>query len=77
MTQHTGAPHRMAPHENEAALTVDAVDVRYRDVVALTGASLTLAPGRVCGLVGMNGAISMPSSAWVDTSGCDEARAGP
>lgn len=37
------------------ALQLDGVDVRYRDVVALTDASLTLAPGRVCGLVGMNG----------------------
>ncbi|MCX6489683.1 MAG: ATP-binding cassette domain-containing protein, partial [Rhodococcus sp.] len=50
MTRHISGANR-----DGAALTVDAVDVRYRDVVALVGASLTLAPGRVCGLVGMNG----------------------
>lgn len=37
------------------ALQVDGVGVRYRDVTALIDASLTLEPGRVCGLVGMNG----------------------
>ncbi|MGA9872333.1 MAG: metal ABC transporter ATP-binding protein [Rhodococcus sp. (in: high G+C Gram-positive bacteria)] len=37
------------------ALEVTGVGVRYRDVTALVDASLTLAPGRVCGLVGMNG----------------------
>lgn len=38
-----------------AALEIDDVSVRYRDVVALLDARLTLAPGHVCGLVGMNG----------------------
>lgn len=37
------------------AITVSDVTVRYGDVLALDGASLTLQPGRVCGLVGMNG----------------------
>lgn len=37
------------------AVEVDAVTVRYGEVTALDGASLTLAAGRVCGLVGMNG----------------------
>lgn len=39
-----------------AALTVDDVVVRYDDVVALDGATLTLRAGSVTGLVGMNGA---------------------
>lgn len=38
-----------------AALQVTGVGVRYRDVTALIDASLTLQPGRICGLVGMNG----------------------
>lgn len=37
------------------ALEVRGLHVRYGDVHALDGASLTLAPGRVCGLVGVNG----------------------
>lgn len=37
------------------AIAVDAVTVRYGDVLALDGASLEIAPGRVCGLIGMNG----------------------
>lgn len=37
------------------ALQVTGVGVAYRDVTALIDASLTLASGRVCGLVGMNG----------------------
>lgn len=37
------------------AIEVSDVTVHYGDVLALDGASLTLAPGRVCGLVGMNG----------------------
>jgi manganese transport system ATP-binding protein len=37
------------------ALDVAGVGVRYRDVTALVDASLTLQPGRICGLVGMNG----------------------
>lgn len=37
------------------AVEVQDVTVRYGDVTALDGASLTLAAGCVCGLVGMNG----------------------
>jgi len=37
------------------ALEVDGVSVRYGDVVALDGCSLSLARGRVTGLIGMNG----------------------
>ncbi|MFZ2173611.1 MAG: metal ABC transporter ATP-binding protein [Rhodococcus sp. (in: high G+C Gram-positive bacteria)] len=37
------------------AVRVESLSVRYRDVVALDGASLTLEAGNVCGLVGMNG----------------------
>ena len=37
------------------ALQVESVTVRYGPVLALHDASLTLQPGRVCGLVGMNG----------------------
>ncbi len=36
-------------------LQVDAVTVRYRSVVALREASLSIGAGRVCGLIGMNG----------------------
>ncbi|WP_309135366.1 metal ABC transporter ATP-binding protein [Cellulomonas sp.] len=38
------------------ALEVEHVTVRYGDVLALDDVSLRLAPGRVCGLVGVNGA---------------------
>lgn len=37
------------------ALQVDSVTVHYGPILALDDASLTLAPGRVCGLIGMNG----------------------
>lgn len=37
------------------AILVDGVTVAYGEVVALSGASLRLERGRVCGLVGMNG----------------------
>lgn len=37
------------------AILVDGVTVHYGEVLALSGASLRLERGRVCGLVGMNG----------------------
>ncbi|CAG7608061.1 metal ABC transporter ATP-binding protein [Leucobacter soli] len=37
------------------ALRVDGVTVRYGDVLALDRASLEVAPGRVCGIIGVNG----------------------
>jgi len=37
------------------AIQVENVTVHYGEVLALHSASLTLQPGRVCGLVGMNG----------------------
>ncbi|GAB7191885.1 metal ABC transporter ATP-binding protein [Kineococcus sp. NUM-3379] len=37
------------------AVDVRDVTVRYGDVLALDGASLSLRPGTVCGLIGMNG----------------------
>ncbi|MBJ8344975.1 metal ABC transporter ATP-binding protein [Antrihabitans sp. YC2-6] len=39
----------------EPALRISGLTVRYREVLALDSADLTLAPGRICGLVGMNG----------------------
>jgi manganese transport system ATP-binding protein len=38
------------------AVEVRALEVRYGEILALRGASLTVERGRVCGLVGMNGA---------------------
>lgn len=38
-----------------AAIEVRGLTVRYHDVVALDGASLTVLPGRLTGLLGMNG----------------------
>ncbi|MGB3483537.1 MAG: metal ABC transporter ATP-binding protein [Mycobacterium sp.] len=38
-----------------AALEVAGITVHYGPVLALENASLTLRPGRICGLVGMNG----------------------
>lgn len=38
-----------------AAIVVDDLTVRYRDVTALDAVSLTVAPGRVTALIGMNG----------------------
>lgn len=40
---------------NSPSVVVDSVSVRYGEVSALSGASLTLAPGRVTALIGMNG----------------------
>jgi manganese transport system ATP-binding protein len=37
------------------ALELRGVTVRYGDVVALDGVDLAIAPGRICGVVGMNG----------------------
>ncbi|MEH3130806.1 MAG: metal ABC transporter ATP-binding protein [Mycolicibacterium neoaurum] len=37
------------------ALEVDSITVRYGPVLALGNATVTIEPGRVCGLVGMNG----------------------
>ena len=37
------------------ALEISGLTVRYREVLALDDADLTLQPGRICGLVGMNG----------------------
>ncbi|WP_323744415.1 metal ABC transporter ATP-binding protein [Pseudoclavibacter sp. VKM Ac-2888] len=36
-------------------MEVDALTVHYGEVLALDRASLSIAPGRVCGLIGMNG----------------------
>ncbi|GJF04018.1 metal ABC transporter ATP-binding protein [Pseudonocardia sp. D17] len=38
-----------------AAIEVEGLTVRYGPLVALDGVSLRLAPGTVCGLIGMNG----------------------
>lgn len=43
------------PDQATAAIQVRDLTVRYGDVLALDGASLTLGRGTVCGLVGMNG----------------------
>ncbi|WP_241156116.1 metal ABC transporter ATP-binding protein [Leucobacter chromiireducens] len=48
-------PHPAAPDPGEPAITVREVSVRYGEVQALDGASLSVAPGRVTGLIGMNG----------------------
>lgn len=37
------------------ALQVTGLGVRYREVVALDGATFAVEPGRICGLIGMNG----------------------
>lgn len=39
----------------EASISLDGVTVRYGEVVALEHVDFELAPGRVCGLIGMNG----------------------
>lgn len=86
MTRNTGTQHHRDPHDNGAALAVDTLNVRYRDVVALVDAGLTLAPGRVCGLVGMNGSgkstlfkavmgVVKPNSGSITVFGGDPAQA--
>ncbi len=68
------------------ALEVDDLVVRYREVVALDGATLTLPRGRVCGLLGVNGSgksslfgavmgTVRPTSGTVRILGGDPARA--
>ncbi|MEB7446868.1 metal ABC transporter ATP-binding protein [Arthrobacter koreensis] len=69
-----------------AALELDSVTVKYDDVTALDGVSLTVRPGRVCGLVGMNGSgkstlfkslmgLVKPSAGTVRLSGMPPAKA--
>jgi manganese transport system ATP-binding protein len=48
-------PGKRAPENQTPAIEVADVVVRYDEVVALDGVSLSVAPGRVTGLVGMNG----------------------
>lgn len=68
------------------ALQVDAVTVNYGQVPALQEASVTIDPGRICGLVGMNGSgkstlfkaimgLVRPDSGAVRINGTDPARA--
>ena len=68
------------------AIEVEDVTVRYGDVLALDRATIALAPGRVCGLVGMNGSgkstlfkaimgIVRPESGRVAIDGRSPARA--
>src|SRR5690606_28177850 len=68
------------------ALALDGVTVRYGSVTALDDVSLTLARGRVCGLVGTNGSgkstlfktvmgIVRPSAGRVTIAGADPAAA--
>lgn len=45
----------MTASSRPPAIAVEGVTVRYGEVVALQDASLTLAAGTVCGLIGMNG----------------------
>ncbi|MFF2675856.1 metal ABC transporter ATP-binding protein [Arthrobacter koreensis] len=69
-----------------AALELDSVTVKYDDVTALDSVSLTVRPGRVCGLVGMNGSgkstlfkslmgLVKPSAGTVRLSGMPPAKA--
>jgi manganese transport system ATP-binding protein len=48
-------PANQTPARQTPAIEVSDVVVRYGEVVALDGVSLSVAPGRVTGLVGMNG----------------------
>ena len=68
------------------ALELDSVTVKYDDVTALDGVSLAVAPGRVCGLIGMNGSgkstlfkslmgLVKPESGTVRLSGLPPAKA--
>lgn len=67
------------------ALQTDSVTVRYGPVLALQDVTLTVQPGRVCGLVGMNGSgkstlfktvmgLVRPESGTVRVHGADPAR---
>ena len=68
------------------ALELNSVTVKYDDVTALDGVSLTVQPGRVCGLVGMNGSgkstlfkslmgLVKPAAGTVRLSGLSPAKA--
>lgn len=68
------------------ALEVDSLTVRYGPVLALHDVTLTIQPGRVCGLVGMNGSgkstlfkaimgLVRPDSGTVRINGSSPARA--
>ncbi|MCW2287675.1 manganese transport system ATP-binding protein [Leucobacter luti] len=55
----TGATSAAAPptptHAEHPGITVTDVTVRYGEVLALDGATLTVSAGRITGLIGMNG----------------------
>lgn len=70
----------------DPALEVMGVSVSYGDVAALTGCTLSLAPGHVTGLIGMNGSgkstlfksimgVVTPQSGRIRVSGADAAKA--
>ncbi|MGV9747749.1 metal ABC transporter ATP-binding protein [Rhodococcus zopfii] len=74
------------PSTGNAALALDGITVRYGTVTALDDVTLTLARGRVCGLVGTNGSgkstlfktvmgIVRPSAGRVTIGGIDPAAA--
>ncbi|MFJ6094849.1 metal ABC transporter ATP-binding protein [Williamsia muralis] len=43
------------PHDEPSAIAINGVSVFYGDVHALDNVSINIAPGRICGLIGMNG----------------------
>jgi manganese transport system ATP-binding protein len=51
----TPRPATAEPAAPQPAILVDNVTVHYGEVLALDGASLSLEPARICGLIGMNG----------------------
>jgi len=53
--QEASSPVAAVSSNATPAISVHDVTVHYGSVLALDGASLEIAPGRVCGLVGMNG----------------------
>ncbi len=46
---------RPAPTSTQAAIDVENLSVRYQETIALSSVNLRLEPGRICGLIGVNG----------------------
>jgi manganese transport system ATP-binding protein len=55
LPSHTHSAAGRPAHDGPAAIAINGVSVFYGDVHALDNVTINIAPGRICGLIGMNG----------------------